>query len=123
MENLRSNDDTDETNPNISLLQRYAQPAPPSNNEIQYAQIIRPQPVPQPATAANEEQFDFRLQTTQQAFAADNASVTSVVSSPIGQPMSGASSISSGYIDLTSPNNNNQAQRRYNRQTSPETSF
>lgn len=128
MENLRNNDDTadSDANASISLLQRYAQPAVPTQNEVQYAQIIRPQPQPQPqpAAIANEEQFDFRLQTPLKAFD-DNASINSDASKMNGQILSSGSSISSGYVDLTVPpnNSNNRAQRRVIRPTSPETSF
>lgn len=121
----------------ISLLQRYSQPTPPPVNEpVQYAQIIRPIPLhlpmrDPPQTAENEERFDFRLQAPRQVNHDDNASVASDASKTYNhpmynQPMSGGSSISSGYIDLTQPPNhapNNRVLHRNVRPTSPETSF
>lgn len=110
MENLR-HDDNDFTTPNDALLQRYAQPVPPSNNEVQYAQILSRAP---PAAANNDEQFDFRMQAPQTA--ASNNSLDSM-SLPV---MSPASSISSGYINVTQVT---LAPLRPVRPTSPETSF
>lgn len=115
MNNLRSNEDNadNDTSQSISLLQRYGEQSIPSNN-VQYAQIIRP-------AIVNDDQFDFRLQSAQPALGEDNSSIISEANrSP--QLMSAGSSISSGYIDLTAPNNST-AQRRVVRPTSPETSF
>lgn len=105
MENLRQND---EVTANTALLQNNFQPQPIQlpDNSVTYAQIVRPIRPPD-----NTEQFDFRLQTPQQQARSANF----VDEQP---PMSGGSSISSGYIDLTQNLN-----RRNVRPTSPETSF
>lgn len=135
METLRRNiaEQAEAADAEISLLQRYSQPTPPPVNEpVQYAQIIRPIPLhlpmrDPPQTAQNEERFDFRLQAPRQANSEDNTSITSDASKTYNQPMSGGSSISSGYIDLTQPPNhlppNNRVLLRNVRPTSPETSF
>lgn len=127
MENLRHTTDADEPTARSFLLQ-VAQPEPepqqqpqlfiPINNEVAYAQILRKNPF--------DEQMDFRLQNPRQGNFDDNASVASD-NNPrnVQQPMmSGGSSISSGYVDLTLPPANRGAvQKRNNRPTSPETSF
>lgn len=109
--------------PNTFLIQRIVvqpsqtvnnqsriEPTLPVNNGVAYAQIIRPARVETPDSV---NQFDFRLQTP-----AQNANNHDDNASPL---MSGGSSISSGYIDLTVPST--RVQRRNVRPTSPETSF
>ena len=120
MEILRGNDDTfDPPITNENLMQRYAQPAPPPSEPVQYAQIslLRPAPLV-PSNGA--DQFDFRLQTPRQENNNDYA--PSAFRSLNQPPLSPSSSISSGYVDVTS-SNSSQAQRRNVRPTSPETSF
>lgn len=123
----RSYDDPAENEPltqNTLLLQRIIlQPSPTvsnqsrlgpafsANNDVAYAQIMRPARIDTPDS---ESAIDFRLQTPAQH---RNASIDDNAS-PL---MSGGSSISSGYIDLTVPST--RVQRRNNRPTSPETSF
>jgi hypothetical protein len=90
-------------------------PNPITNpNTVTYAQIMRPSPTPQYVNLSNE--LDFRLQAPQTA-------------ATLSQQTSGRSSISSGYIDLTSnlsrnhphpPMSNSITNRR---PQSPETSF
>lgn len=115
MEPLR-NDEIIATNNEPVQVQPQAEVATnpsPNPNVVTYAQIVRPSP--QYVNLANE--LDFRLQTPQSAAA-------------LSQQTSGRSSISSGYIDLTSnlsrnqthppPINNSITNRR---PQSPETSF
>lgn len=101
---------------NTALLQRYDQPQRMSD-QVQYAQIIRPAPVQPQAQVIDEDRIDFRLQTPRQLGTAQNDDNFSMPS-PL---MSGASSISSGYIEVT--HDRNQVPRRVVRPTSPETSF
>lgn len=98
--------------PTVNIQSRI-QPTLPVNNEVAYAQIIRPARIETPDSV---NQFDFRLQTPAQH--ATNHDDNSSIPSPL---MSGGSSISSGYIDLTVPST--RVQRRNARPTSPETSF
>lgn len=145
MESMRSpNDDpyNDIPTPDQALLQRYDQPAPPLPENpppVQYAQILRQAPNPTfpnsgPSAFAplvlppiTDDQFDFRMQQPRQAAfnASDNGSIASDASRPVQRQFSGASSISSGYIDVTPTNNNNNQNllKRNVRPTSPETSF
>lgn len=104
---------------NTALLQRYAQPNLPVNDPVDYAQIIRPAPVPfQTRVYGDEDRIDFRLQTPRQAAASNNDDNVSIPS-PL---MSGGSSISSGYIEVTQ-DRIQVPPRRVVRPTSPETSF
>lgn len=122
MESLRRNEDEADivtATHNTMLLQRTVEPDPHANNEVTYAQIARPDRVQVLPRAQQEEEIDFRLQTPANQAAAENYQYENgSYPSPL---MSGGSSISSGYIDLTQPNT--RAQRRNWRPTSPETSF
>lgn len=121
METLRRQEDpleNDVADLNTSLLQRYVQPNLTTNNEVSYAQIIRPAAMPAQARGNDDEdRIDFRLQTPRQLTTAINDENASM-SSPL---MSGGSSLSSVYVEVTHPRT--QAQRRVVRPTSPETSF
>lgn len=140
MEALRNNNEDpygDVPTPDQALLQRYDQPAPPPENPpVQYAQVLRQAPSnPTPTRFAGpsafaplvlppitDDQFDFRLQQPRQAafITDDNNSIASDASRPIQRQFSPASSISSGYIDVTPASN---LLKRNVRPTSPETSF
>lgn len=139
MESMRNpNDDpyNDIPTSDQALLQRYDQPAPPLPENpppVQYAQILRQAPNPGPSAFAplvlppiTDDQFDFRLQQPRQAAfnTGDNGSIASDASRPVLRQFSITSSISSGYIDVTPANiNNNNLLKRNVRPTSPETSF
>ena len=121
MESLRRyNDQADNEipTPNTMLLPRTIEPSPPINNEVTYAQIYRPDRVQVLPQAQPEDEIDFRLQTPAQQTTANYQYNNSLSPSPV---MSGGSSISSGYIEVTQPAT--RAQRRNWKPTSPETSF
>lgn len=124
MESLRRYDDQADNEAATMLLQRTVDESPPANNEVTYAQIVRPDrvqvfPQSQPQSQSQlEEDIDFRLQTPAQHAPANYQHDNPSNASPL---TSGASSISSGYIDLTHPYP--RVQRRNWRPTSPETSF